>query len=57
MASIRLDDFILEDRLQPPNFKISSHTDSRIVLRKIFPETWIWTNMTTEYTICYLTYF
>ncbi|CAG2164131.1 unnamed protein product, partial [Oppiella nova] len=42
--NIRLDDFILEDRLQPPDFHLSQTPDSRIVLRKEFPETWLWTN-------------
>lgn len=50
LDSIRLDDTILEEGLQPPtNFKVSTQPESRIVLRQKFPETWIWTNMTTGY--------
>ena len=46
---IRLDDFILEDRLQPPDFHLYKTPESRIVLRKQFPETWLWTNQTAGY--------
>ncbi|KAJ6220697.1 hypothetical protein RDWZM_006509 [Blomia tropicalis] len=50
LDSIRLDDTILEEGLQPPtNFKVSTQPESRIVLRQKFPETWIWTNMTTGF--------
>ncbi|XP_027197274.2 thioester-containing protein 2 isoform X1 [Dermatophagoides pteronyssinus] len=47
LAAIRLDDMILEHRLQPPDFKLTPKSESRIVLRKTFPETWIWANLTT----------
>lgn len=49
LAAIRLDDMILEHRLQPPDFKLTPKSESRIVLRKTFPETWIWANLTTGY--------
>lgn len=49
LAAIKLDDTILEDRLQPPDFKITPKFEPRIVLRKTFPETWIWANVTTGY--------
>ena len=48
--SIQLDDTILEEKLQPPTkVKVPTYDykESRIVLRKEFPETWIWTNVTT----------
>lgn len=50
LDSIRLDDTILEEGLQPPtHFKVADEKQSRIVLRKEFPETWIWANVTTGY--------
>lgn len=47
LKNIRLDDTILEEGLQPPAVKVGFKSDSRIVLRQQFPETWIWANLTT----------
>ncbi|KPM04180.1 CD109 antigen-like protein [Sarcoptes scabiei] len=47
LVNIHLNDMILEEGLQPPDFSTTPQIDSRIVLRKTFPETWIWSNITS----------
>lgn len=46
--SIVLDDDVLDFRLQPQLFSVSGPNE-RLIIRKNFPETWLWDNKIAGY--------
>lgn len=49
LDAIVLDDTILDYRLQPQSFTVSGPPTDRLVIRKNFPETWIWNHNLAGY--------
>lgn len=52
-ASIVLDDGVLDHRLHAKLFTVSGPRD-RVIIRKNYPETWLWDATTTGYKIVFV---